>query len=225
MSGVVTDARPKDAATWTFPTTCPCSNQSPLHRPEGEANYYCTHGACPWQVRRRLEHFIARDAMDMTGWARRLSVSSWRPDCLTTIADIYDLPEEQEQILALDRWAPKSLEKLLAGLETSKQQPFERVLYALGIRFVGEGVAQGAGQGFPTVDALAAATQRRPSPPSMRSANGSRPSITEFFADETERAIVDRLRAAGLQFEQEATDAAGDQFVGMTFVLTGERPA
>ena len=95
------------------------------------------------------------------------------------------------------------------------------MLYALGIRFVGEGVAKVLVKAFPTVEALATATQE-----DLTAVNeiGERiaASITEFFADDTERAIVERLRAAGLQFEQEATDAAGDQFVGMTFVLTGE---
>ena len=107
VSGVVTDARPKDAATWTFPTTCPCSNESPLHRPEGEANYYCTHGACPWQVRRRLEHFIARDAMDIDGLGEKAVGQFVEAGLLTTIADIYDLPEEQEQILASGSMGPE----------------------------------------------------------------------------------------------------------------------
>ena len=221
VAGVVEEQRPTDANAWTFPTTCPCPNKSPLHRPEGEANYYCTHSACPWQIRRRLEHFIARDAMDIDGLGEKAVEQFVEAGLLTTIADIYDLPTKQDEILALERWAPKSLEKLLKGLEASKEQPFERVLFALGIRFVGEGVAKVLVRAFPTIDVLAGASMEQ-----LTAVNeiGDRiaESILEFFADDSEREMVERLRAAGLQFEKEASEIAGDQFAGMTFVLTGE---
>ena len=221
VSGVVVEKRPPSAVPWHFPTVCPCAKESPLHRPDGEANTYCTHGACPWQVRRRLEHFTARDAMDIDGLGEKAIGQFLDAELLQTIADIYDLPKRESEILQLERWAPKSVERLVKGIDASKQQPFERVLYALGIRFVGEGVAKILARAFLTVDALASATTEE-----LVAVNeiGERiaESVVEFFADPSEQANVDRLQRAGLQFEQAAGEDVGDQFAGMTIVLPGE---
>lgn len=221
VSAVVIEQRPADALPWQFPTACPCSHHSPLHRPEGEANHYCTHGACPWQVKRRLEHFAARDAMDIDGLGEKAIEQFVEAGLLQTVADIYDLGAKQEEILTLDRWAPKSVERLLKGIEASKAQPFERVLYAMGIRFVGEGVAKVLARAFRNVDALAEASKE-----ALTNVHeiGDRiaESVVEFFEDASERTIVDRLREAGLQFEKEDGAVASDDFAGMTFVLTGE---
>ncbi len=221
VSAVVIEQRPAHALPWHFPTTCPCSHQSPLHRPDGEANHYCTHGACPWQVKRRLEHFAARDAMDIDGLGEKAIEQFVEAGLLQTVADIYDLGAKQDEILRLDRWAPKSVERLLNGIEASKSQPFERVLYALGIRFVGEGVAKVLARAFRNVDALAEASKE-----ALTNVHeiGDRiaESVVEFFEDASERSIVDRLREAGLHFAKDDGDVATDDFAGMTFVLTGE---
>lgn len=222
VSGVVIEQRPSTSTPWHFPSTCPCPHHSHLHRPEGEANHYCTHSACPWQIRRRLEHFAGRDAMDIDGLGEKAIEQFVEAGLLHTIADIYDLRSNTEAILALDRWAPKSVERLLAGIQKSMEQPFERVLFALGIRFVGEGVAKILARAFGSMDALAVATLDQ-----LTAVNeiGERiaASVIEFFQDPTERDVVTRLQQAGLRMERtEKTSTSGAAFAGKTFVLTGE---
>lgn len=221
VSAVVIEKRPADAVEWHMPSHCPCSHHSPLHRPEGEANYYCTHGACPWQVRRRLEHFAGRDAMDIEGLGEKAIDQFVDAGLLTNIADIYDLLNKEAQILQLERWAPKSVEKLFNGINKSTQQPFERVLFALGIRFVGEGVAKILTRAFPTIDALTNATHE-----DLTNVNeigdAIAASVVEFFDDPSELDIIARLRNAGLQFERVGGEQLPQTFAGMTFVLTGE---
>ncbi len=217
---VVLEKRKPDAQPWHMPTHCPCGNHSPLHRPEGEANYYCTHSSCPWQIRRRLEHFAGRDAMDIDGLGERAIDQFVQAGLLTNLADIYDLPSRRAEILALDRWAPKSVDKLVAGIEKSKSQPFERVLYALGIRFVGEGVAKIITRAFPNIDAIAQASEQELTAVHEIGARIAQ-SVVEFFADPTEADLVHRLQQAGLQLHSTST-IASDAFKGLTFVLTGE---
>ncbi|RPI68365.1 MAG: NAD-dependent DNA ligase LigA [Ignavibacteriae bacterium] len=221
VSAVIKEKRPHDSVAWHMPTHCPCDHHAPLHRPDGEANYYCTHGACPWQVRRRLQHFVGRDAMDIEGLGEKAVDQFVEAGLLASVADIYDLPMKQDVILSLDRWAPKSYEKLVAGIEHSKQQPYERVLFSLGIRFVGEGVAKILARAFPTIDALAQATHE-----DLTNVNeigdAIADSVIEFFADPSEQDIIRRLKDAGLQFEKVGGEQVAQTFTGMTFVLTGE---
>lgn len=221
VSAVIKEQRPPDATPWHMPTHCPCDHHAPLHRPEGEANYYCTHGACPWQVKRRLEHFAGRDAMDIEGLGEKAIDQFVVAGLLTNVADIYDLLTKEDRILQLDRWAPKSVEKLFNGIEKSKHQPYERVLFALGIRFVGEGVAKILARAFPTIDALSSATHE-----DLTNVNeigdAIADSVEEFFNDPSELDIIQRLRTAGLQFERSGGEQLPQTFAGMTFVLTGE---
>jgi len=221
VSGVILNERKSDAAAWRMPHVCPCPHSSPLHRPEGEANYYCNDGTCPWQVRRTLQHFASRDAMDVDGLGDKTIDQFIETGLLSTIADIYALPKRRDEILALDRWAPKSYDRLVAGIEKSKEQPYARVLFALGIRFVGEGVAKLLARAFPSIALLQEATREQ-----LTAVNdiGDRiaDSILEYFAETPNRTLITSLRDAGLQFEGEATDPVSQKFAGMTFVLTGE---
>ncbi|CAN5406093.1 NAD-dependent DNA ligase LigA [soil metagenome] len=219
--GVVMAARKPDASVWNMPHVCPCDHHTPLHQPDGEANYYCDFGACPWQIRRRLSHFASRDAMNIDGLGEKAIDQFVDAGLLSDVADIYELPSKREQILALDRWAPKSYDKLVAGIDASKSQPFSRVLFSLGIRFVGEGVAKILARAFTTVEALGSATKEE-----LTAVNeiGDRiaDSVIEFFTDVSEQSIVHRLQDAHLQFEGDAAQTTSQQFAGMTFVLTGE---
>jgi DNA ligase (NAD+) len=171
-------------------------------------------------VRRKLHHFIARDAMDIDGLGQKAVDQFIEAGLLTTLAEVYDLPDKRDEILALDRWAPKSVDKLVTGIEASKQQPFERVLYALGIRFVGETVAKTLVKKFKTIDALTSASKE-----DLTAVNeigdSIADSVIEFFGEESEQQIIKRLREAGLQFESEGGDPGSNKFEGMTFVLTG----
>ena len=221
VSGVDTSARADDAQPWSMPHHCPCPRNAALHRPEGEANWYCDDGQCPWQLRRRLEHFASRDAMDIDGLGERAIDQFITAGLLTSIADIYTLAERRDDILQLDRWAPKSVDRLLAGIEASKNQPYARVLFALGIRFVGEGVAKILARAFPSIDMLLAATHEQlTSVHEIGSAIAA--SVIEFAADPAARALVADLRAAGLQVEGQAPTLLSNAFEGKTFVVTGE---
>ena len=221
VSGVDTSARADDAQPWSMPHHCPCPRNAALHRPEGEANWYCDDGQCPWQLRRRLEHFASRDAMDIDGLGERAIDQFITAGLLTSIADLYTLAERRDEIMKLDRWAPKSVDRLLAGIEASKNQPYARVLFALGIRFVGEGVAKILSRAFPSIDMLLAATHEQlTSVHEIGSAIAA--SVIEFAADPAARALVADLRAAGLQVEGQAPTLLSNAFEGKTFVVTGE---
>lgn len=158
--------------------------------------------------------------MDIDGLGERAIDQFVQAGLLTNLADIYDLPSRRAEILALDRWAPKSVDKLVAGIEKSKSQPFERVLYALGIRFVGEGVAKIITRAFPNIDAIAQASEQELTAVHEIGARIAQ-SVVEFFADPTEADLVHRLQQAGLQLHSTST-IASDAFKGLTFVLTGE---
>lgn len=223
VSGYVPEMRPEHSIPFVFPTTCPCPHNSELHRPEGEANYYCNHAECPWQIRRKISHFASRDAMDIEGLGEKVVEQLVELGLLRTIADIYDLHHHRDALLQLDRWGVKSVDNLLSAIELSKQKPFSRVLFSIGIRFVGEGGAKILAKAFLTVDALIEATiEDLTNVPEIGGRIAA--SVVDFFHDESEMGIVQRLRDAGLQFELSETERAGisKALEGKTFVITGE---
>ncbi|MBP6510804.1 MAG: NAD-dependent DNA ligase LigA, partial [Candidatus Kapabacteria bacterium] len=202
VSAVVAAMRPHDSQPWNMPHHCPCPRRSHLHRPEGEVNWYCDDVVCPWQIRRRLQHFASRDAMDIEGLGEKAIDQFVDAGLLTSIADIYRLPERRNEILALDRWAPKSYEKLVAGIIKSAEQPYARVLFALGIRFVGEGVAKILARAFPSIDELRSATLEQLT--SVHEIGESiANSVLEFFDDTDNTELIELLKRAGLRFVSE----------------------
>ncbi len=213
--------RPPNAQPWSMPHVCPCDRKSELHRPPGEANWYCDDAGCPWQVRRKLEHFASRDAMDIDGLGERAIDQFVSAELLHTIADIYRLPQRRDDILSLERWAPKSVDRLIEGIETSKLQPYHRLVFALGIRFVGEGVARILTTAFPTIQELMSATKEQ-----LTSVDeiGDRiaESLREWFDDEHNRQLIADLQSFGLITEGERKPDVAQIFAGMTIVLTGE---
>ncbi|MBK9182681.1 MAG: NAD-dependent DNA ligase LigA [Ignavibacteria bacterium] len=221
VSAVVATMRPHDSQPWNMPHHCPCPRRSHLHRPEGEVNWYCDDAVCPWQIRRRLQHFASRDAMDIEGLGEKAIDQFVDAGLLTSIADIYRLPERRNEILALDRWAPKSYDKLVAGIVKSTGQPFARVLFALGIRFVGEGVAKILARAFPSIDELRSATLEQLT--NVHEIGDSiANSVLEFFDDTDNTELIELLKRAGLRFVSENTAPTSQAFAGKTFVLTGE---
>jgi len=223
VSGVVLEKRPAQAQPYRFPEVCPCPHRQPLYRPPGEVDYYCDHPECPWQIRRRIEHFASRRAMDIEGMGPRVVDQLVQAGLLRNIADIYDLPHHRTKLLALERWGEKSVANLLAAIEASKQRPYPRVLFALGIRFVGEETAKILAAAFPSIDALAQASVEE-----LTAIHGIGDRIAEsvyrFFRDPNNQQILERLRRAGLQFAAEAPRVVRKTgfFAGKTFVLTGE---
>jgi len=221
VSGVVKEERAIDSMPWMMPQTCPCPRHSALHRPEGEANWFCNDSFCPWQLRRRLEHFVSRDAMDIDGLGEKAIAQFIEAGLLKRISDIYQLPNRRSEILALDRWAPKSFEKMFDGITASKQQPYNRVLFALGIRFVGEGVAKMLCKHLTSIESLQRASHEQ-----LTSINeigdAIATSIRTFFDEPDNRDEISSLKAAGLIFASSAPSLVSQNFAGKTFVFTGE---
>lgn len=222
VTGVVSGKRPKHAARFSMPARCPECN-SPLFKPDEEVNYYCENSECPAQVKGRLEHFAMRGAMDIERLGEavieQLTALGWVRNC----ADLYSLHTHAEELMNLDRWGEKSARNLLDAIEESKKRPFHRVLFALGIRHVGQGVAQLLVDRFSSIDALMQADEDE-----LQSVNGIGPQIAEsvvrFFKEKHNKEIIKRLKAAGLSLEAKATAMKGI-FTGKTFVLTGTLPS
>jgi DNA ligase (NAD+) len=215
------EKRNDSAQLWSMPHHCPCDIQSQLHRNEGEVNWYCVAPECPWQLRRRIEHFASRKAMDIEGLGEKVVSMLVEKKLIKTIADIYQLEQYAVEMSQWEKWGEKSVTKLLEGIRNSKQKPYSRVLFALGIRFVGEGVAKILAKNFPSIELLATATHEQLS--SVKDIGGRiADSIIEFFANESEMSVITQLKLSGLQLHQEATLLQSSIFNGMTFVLTGE---
>ncbi|MFM8473659.1 MAG: NAD-dependent DNA ligase LigA [Candidatus Kapaibacterium sp.] len=221
VCAVVLEQRSRDTSEYRFPPLCPCPLHTPLHRPDGESQHYCESARCPWQLRRRIEHFASRKAMDIDTLGEKVVDELVEKGLIANVADIYSLKDRTGDLSTLPRWGTRKVEKLLEGIEKSKGVPYHRVLFALGIRFVGEGVAKVLSRAFPTLDAL-----RTAGIDELCAVNEIGPriadSVVTFFADPDEHDIVDRLVAAGLQSAAENADRVSAEWSGMTFVLTGE---
>jgi DNA ligase (NAD+) len=191
-----------------------------LKKNEGEVNFYCPNAeTCPPQVKGRIEHFVARKAMDIDGLGAEIVSQLVDAGIVRDYTDLYDL--RYEQVVALDRFAEKSARNLIDGIAASAEVPYPRVLFALGIRFVGETVAKKLVKQFQTIDELAAATKE-----AILAVHeiGDRiaESITEFFGNPVNQAKIARLKAAGLQFELAADEKAVSQkLAGLSFVVSG----
>ena len=219
----IKEKRSSDSIPFQFPQLCPCKVQSEIHRPEGEANYYCIHPNCPWQIRRRIEHFASRDAMDIEGLGEKVVDQFVELGFLQNVADIYDLSAKRDEMLLLDRWGIKSVDNVLASIEKSKQKPYHRLLFALGIRYVGEGAAKSLAFHFGSMSALKNADIEEIM--SVKDIGKSiAQSLIDFFADPQESTVIKRLELAGLTFaiDEEEFSQRTNEFTGFIFVLTGE---
>ncbi len=223
VMGFVKEKRPEGTKPFEFPRYCPCEKKQKLVRPPGEANYFCTHPECPWQVRRKIEHFASRNAMYIEGLGEKVVDKFVDLGFLNNIADIYDLHKHRDEIASLEGWGDKSADNLLQAIGKSKEQPFHKVLYGIGIKFIGEESARLLASKFKSLDNLASATQEDLEAVYEIGAKMA-VSIVEFFKNEKQLEIIERLKKAGLNFEVEETEeyAAANKLSGLTFVLTGE---
>ena len=217
--GVDTEARAEGLEPVRFITHCPeCGAE--LVRYEGEAAYYCPNDAgCPPQIKGRIEHFISRKAMNIDSLRPATSDDSYRQGLIKNIADLYLI---QVQQINGDGSREKSARKVVQSIEASKSVPFERVVFALGIRFVGETSAKILARKFKTMDALQAATAEQ-----LVEADGIGDviagSIVSYFANPDNQAIISRLREYGLQMQLSEEQLAGqsDKLAGMSIVISG----
>jgi DNA ligase (NAD+) len=212
--------RPQNSEPTIYITHCP-ECQTKLVRSEGEANHYCPNFyGCPPQIIGRIQHYISRKAMDIEGLGGETVALLYNNGLVHNYADLYDL--RVEQILPLERMAQKSAENLVNGVEDSKKIPFERVLYALGIRFVGETVAKKLAKHYKNIEALSQATFMDLV---LVDEIGEKiaQSLIEFFENIENRIIIERLKAYGIQFEvvEVINPNATDKLLGKTLVVSG----
>ena len=211
--------RPAHLPEFRYITHCP-ECQTELVRSEGEAQHYCpNYTGCPPQIKGRIEHFISRKAMNIDGLGAETVDALVDAGMIRDMADLYDL--QKSQVLTLERMAEKSANNLIEGVLASKSIPFERVLFALGIRFVGETVAKKLVRHFKSIDALMAADYE-----SLISVDeiGERiaNSILGFFAEPENQELIGRLRAHGLIFEADEDEAPASSLLdGKSFVVSG----
>jgi len=191
-----------------------------VFRPEGEVMYYCSNAACPAQVQQRLEHFTSRGAMDIRGIGESQSALLLKEGLVRDIADLYYLKEKREQLLKLERMAEKSVSNMLSAIEKSKDRPLARLIFALGIRHVGEEMAEILAGEFRSLEALADAPREQlMSIPTVGPKIAD--SIVAFFRQEANRDIIKRLKEAGIRLEEKAAKPAEQPLAGMEFVITG----
>jgi DNA ligase (NAD+) len=221
---VMYDLRPPNTKPFLMPTHCP-ECQSALIRPLGEAVTRCVNSSCPAILRGSVLHWASRDALDIRGLGEKIVILLIENGLIAAIADLYSL--KSEQIASLERMGKKSADKLIKALEESKKQPWSRVLYGLGIRYVGSVTAKLLADRFPSVEQLSQASTA-----SLESVYGIGAEIAESVCDwfkiPANQKLVERLQAAGLQFAAIASDTEKSNRVaavaGKTFVLTGTLP-
>ncbi len=216
--GPVLSRRPPDAVPWTLPETCPVCG-SPVVKLEGESMARCTGRlVCRAQLWETFKHWVSRGAMDIDGLGEKLLSSLMNAGLVKTPADLYGLTKDR--LLGLERMGDKSADNILRSIEASKQRPLPRLIFALGIRHVGDQAAVLLTGHFGSLDALMAASETE-----IQAVEGIGPkiasSIVDYVADEGNRAQIERLRQAGLRFEHERAASREGQLSGLTFVVTG----
>ncbi|SMC50873.1 NAD-dependent DNA ligase LigA [Pedobacter africanus] len=216
------DKRKADAVKVIYPNACPECGTS-LIRKEGEVAFYCPNDeACPPQIVGKIQHFIGRKAMNIDGLGDETIETFYQRGLVAHISDLYTLHEKAEQLKKLERFGEKSIENMLKGIELSKQMPFEKVLFGLGIRYVGETVAKKLAFGIKNIDNLATA--------SLEELTGIdeighriAESIIEYFSKTEHIQQINLLKSYNLQFEAVETQITlqSDKLTGKTFVISG----
>ena len=210
--------RPDGTEPWVFPTRCPCPLGSTLVRPEGEAKHRCVTAECPFQRLARLAHFASRGALDIDGLGERQLQRFLDLDLLADVADIYSL--DYEAIAQLDGYQQRSVDNLAASIEASKTRPLERLLVGLNIFHLGPAGAEVLARHFDDLDAIMSADVEQ-----LGALDGIGPiiaaSVAQFFAMEDNVNLVERLRAAGLNFEGTGGPSIEQTLDGASVVVTG----
>ena len=216
---VVKDRRTGQEKAFEMPQHCPVCGANVV-KLEGEVAYRCTNVSCPAQLKESVKHFASRLAMDIEGLGDKLVTQLVDRGLVKSPADLYFL--KYEDLVGLERMGDKSARNLLKAIEESKSRPLERVIYALGIRYVGEATARTLAQRFHSIDQLAKATQEE-----LMELEDIGPkvahAIVSYFSEEQNRRMIERLREAGVRLSAEPTQKEGSALLeGKTFVFTGE---
>lgn len=215
--GPVVSRRTGAERVWHMPERCPVCGAEVVREP-GEAMYYCPNDACPAQERRLIEHFVQRGAMDIEGIGEKLAFSLFASGLVKDPADLYYLTKEQ--LVSLERMGEKSADNVLRNIEASKGRPLANLLFALGIRHVGAEVAALLARRFRSIDALARAREEE-----IAEVEGIGPviarSVASWFRNERNRAMIEKLRRAGVTLEETEAGAREGPLAGLQFVVTG----
>ena len=216
--GPVLADRPKGCKPWTFPTTCPCPLASTLVRAEGEADTRCVEPDCPYQRDARIIHFASRGAMDIEGLGERTVFALSDAGLVHDAADVYALTVEQ--LVGLEGFATISATNLVAAIDGSRGRPLPRLLVALGVKHLGPAAADVLARAFGNLDAIATASEA-----DLATVEGVGPviaaSIVRWFGDERHRALVEKLRGAGVELGNVETSVLPQVLAGKAVVVTG----
>jgi len=209
---------------FTMPSHCPVCGAEAI-KPEGEVMYYCSNAACPAQVQERLEHFVSRGGMDIRGIGESQSALLLKEGLVKDVADLYYLKDKKEQLLKLERMAEKSVNNILEAIEKSKKRPLARLIFALGIRHVGEEMAEILANNFSSIDYYDAKSLANASRDDLTNISTVGPKIADsvvaFFKAEENRRIIERLKKAGVNPKAERAKLEELPLAGMEFVITG----
>ncbi|MEO0094137.1 MAG: NAD-dependent DNA ligase LigA [candidate division WOR-3 bacterium] len=213
---VITEKRTGKEKVVPIPEKCPVC-KGPLFREADEVAYRCVNASCPAQIKRRIEHFASRSAMDIEGLGTVMVNTLVDKGLVKDYADLYHL--KKDDLMSLERMGEKSAQNLIEAIAKSKQQPYARVLYALGIRHIGVHAARILAQAFPSIEDLQKASFEQ-----IAAIRGIGPTVAEsvknFFAEKKNRELISRLKKVGLKFSTERPRVA-QIFAGKIFVLTG----
>ena len=204
------------------PKTCPVC-KTPLFNPPDEVALYCENFECPAQMKGRIEHFASRGAMDIEGLGEAIIDIFVDRGYLKTFADIYSLENERDELVSIDRLGSKSIDNLFKAIENSKKKPFDKVLFAIGIRYVGAGVARILAYSLKSIDYLINVTEEKLVAVEDIGESIAK-SVIQFFSKTANRDAIEKLRSFGLNLrlqEQEISPIRDNFFSGKTFVLTG----
>ena len=210
--------RPKDSKPWQFPTTCPCPIRSTLVRPEGEAEHRCIHPECPIQRHHAIEHFASRSAMDIDALGEKRISQLIAEDMVHSVADLYSL--DWDRVQKLERFGEQSAANLRASIEQSKSRPLDRLLVGLNIRHLGPAGAEALARAFGHLDRIMEASTE-----ALAAVDGVghviAESVSTWLSDPANRELIERLRAAGLNFEGPSGGESATTLAGMSIVVTG----
>ncbi|HKY66632.1 MAG TPA: NAD-dependent DNA ligase LigA [Acidimicrobiales bacterium] len=216
--GPVVADRPKGSKPWVFPTECPCPRRSTLVRPEGEAEHRCINPECPFQRQGAIEHFASRGALDIDALGEKRIRQLVDAGMVSSVADLYGL--DWDEVTQLERMGETSAANLRASIEASKQRPLPRLLVGLNIRHLGPAGAEALAAAFGNLDKILSSSVE-----ALAAADGVGTVIAEsvhtWFSDPANRELVERLRAAGLNFEAPRGDNQPKVLAGLTVVVTG----
>ncbi len=219
------ELRTGEEREWHMPDRCPACGE-PVVRPEGEVAYYCVNASCPAQLVRLVEYFASRGAMDIEGLGEKQAKLFVEKGLVRDVADLFYL--KPEQLLALEGYKEKRVQNLMNAIEAAKNRPLARLITALGIKFVGNTVAEILAQHYHSIDALMQASVEE-----LTQIEGIGPkiaqSIVDWFSRESNRRVIEKLRAAGVRMADEVPEAPPAEgprpLEGKTFVITGTLPS